>query len=60
MINISHNITKILPIIRLEFCNVNKENSLLVKNNIFASILLILKNHFKYQFKVLTCISGVD
>ena len=60
MIDISQNIIKILPIVRLEFCNANKENSLLVKNHMFASILLILKNHFKYQFKILTCISGVD
>jgi NADH:ubiquinone oxidoreductase subunit C len=53
------NITKILPIIRLELYN-NKENSLIVPTKFINEILLIIKNHFKYQFKVLTCISGTD
>jgi NADH:ubiquinone oxidoreductase subunit C len=58
MLPICENIIKILPIIRFEFYN--KENSLLVQTNILNAILLIFKNHFKYQFKILTCISGVD
>ena len=50
---------KVLPIVRFEFYN-KKESSLLVHINLLHKILLILKNHFKYQFKVLTCVSGVD
>ena len=53
------NIIKILPIIRLELYN-NKENNLLIPSCFLNEILIITKNHFKYQFKVLTCISGVD
>lgn len=52
------NIIKILPIIRFELYN--KESCFLVKTNLLPKILTIFKNHFKYQFKVLTCISGVD
>jgi NADH:ubiquinone oxidoreductase subunit C len=52
------NIIKILPIVRLELYN--KENNLLIPTNLLNEILIIFKNHFKYQFKVLTCISGVD
>jgi NADH:ubiquinone oxidoreductase subunit C len=52
------NIIKILPIVRFELYN--KESSFLIQTNLLNDILLILKNHFKYQFKVLTCISGVD
>ena len=58
MLLISENIIKILPIARFELYN--KENSFLVQSNLIVEILTILKNHFKYQFKVLTCISGVD
>jgi len=52
------NIIKILPIVRLELYN--KESNLLIPTNLLNEILTIFKNHFKYQFKVLTCISGVD
>jgi len=52
------NIIKILPIIRFELYN--KESSFLIPTNLINEILTIFKNHFKYQFKVLTCISGVD
>lgn len=52
------NIIKILPIVRLELYN--KESSLLIPTNLLNEILTIFKKHFKYQFKVLTCISGVD
>jgi NADH/F420H2 dehydrogenase subunit C len=54
----SENIIKILPIVRFELYN--KESCFLIKTNQLADIMVILKNHFKYQFKVLTCISGVD
>jgi len=52
------NIIKILPIVRFELYN--KEISFLVKTNLINDIMIILKNHFKYQVKVVTCISGVD
>ena len=52
------NIIKILPIVRFELYN--KESSFLIQTNLINEILTIFKNHFKYQFKVLTCISGVD
>jgi NADH/F420H2 dehydrogenase subunit C len=52
------NIIKILPIVRFELYA--KENCFLIPTNQITDILTILKNHFKYQFKVLTCISGVD
>ena len=58
MLLISENIIKILPIVRFELYN--KENSFLIKTNLLTDILTIIKNHFKYQFKILTCISGVD
>jgi NADH/F420H2 dehydrogenase subunit C len=49
---------KILPIVRFELYK--EETSFLIQTNLLTEILTILKNHFKYQFKVLTCISGVD
>lgn len=52
------NIIKILPIVRLELYN--KESNLFIPTKLLNEILAIFKNHFKYQFKVLTCISGVD
>ena len=58
MLLISENIIKILPIVRFELYN--KENSFLIQTNLLIDILTIIKNHFKYQFKIITCISGVD
>ena len=52
------NIINILPIVRFELYN--KESCFLIKTNLLSEILILLKNHFKYQLKVLTCISGVD
>lgn len=52
------NIIKILPIVRFELYN--KESSFLIPTNLVTEIMTIFKNHFKYQFKVLTCVSGVD
>jgi hypothetical protein len=45
------NIIKILPIVRFELYN--KESSFLIQTNLLNDILIILKNHFKYQYKVL-------
>jgi len=58
MLLINENIIKVLPIVRFELFN--KESSFLIQTNLVTEVLTILKNHFKYQFKVLTCISGVD
>lgn len=58
MLLIYENIIKILPIIRLELYN--KESSFLVSTKLLNDILVILKNHFKYSFKILTCILAVD
>nr|QYB23156.1 NADH dehydrogenase subunit 9 [Nitzschia traheaformis] len=52
------NITKTLPILKIQIHQ--KEISLLVKNEHLIPTLIFLKNHIKYQFKILTCISGVD
>lgn len=52
------NMIKTLPIIRLELYN--KESTFFLPNNLLNESIIILKNHFKYQFKILTCISGVD
>ena len=52
------NITKTLPILKIQIHQ--KEISLLVKNQHLIPTLIFLKNHIKYQFKILTCISGVD
>lgn len=52
------NIIKVLPIVRFELYK--EESCFLIQTHLFHEILTIFKNHFKYQFKVLTCISGVD
>lgn len=59
MILTCENIIKILPVIRLELYN-NNENNLIIPTNYLTKILTLLKYHFKYQFKILSCISGVD
>lgn len=46
------------PIIKLEFYN--KEICLITKTSLSNNILLFLKKHFNYQFKILTCVSGID
>jgi NADH:ubiquinone oxidoreductase subunit C len=52
------NILKIFPFIKFEIFN--KEPSFVVKTNLLTKVIFLMKNHFKYQFKMLTCISGVD
>lgn len=51
-------IGKILPIVRFELYRT--ESGFLIQTNLIVEILTILKNHFNYQFKILTCISGID
>lgn len=52
------NILKIFPFIKLEIFN--KESCFTVKTKLLDKSLFFFKNHFKSQFKVLTCISGID
>lgn len=52
------NIFKILPVVRLELFN--GESSFLIKTNLILENLTVLKNHFSCQYKILTCVSGVD
>jgi NADH/F420H2 dehydrogenase subunit C len=52
------NITKTLPILKIQIHQ--DEISILVKNQYLIPVLTFLKNHINYQFKILTCISGVD
>ena len=58
MLLIYKNIIKILPIVRFELYN--RESSFFIKSNTIVEVITILKHHFKYQFKVLTCLSGID
>ena len=51
-------IYKTIPVIQYYIFNL-QHNFLMQKDQLNKS-LLTLKNHFRYQFKVLTCISGVD
>ena len=51
-------ITKLLPVVKIQIHQ--NEISLIVKRNHLIPVLTFLKNHIKYQFKILTCISGVD
>lgn len=51
-------IFKILPVIRLEFYD--DERSFFIKTFVISEILTFLKCHFSYNYKILTCISGVD
>ena len=50
--------TKVLPVLKIQIHQ--KEISLIVKRDHLIPVLTFLKNHIKYQFKILTCISGVD
>ena len=52
------NILKIFPFVKFE--TFNKESCFIVKTNLLDKALFVMKNHFKYQFKMLTCISGID
>ena len=58
MLLTNENLIKILPIVRFELYN--KESCFLISTHLLKETLIILKNHFKYQFKILTCVSGVD
>lgn len=48
----------LFPIVKLEIFN--KEPCLTVKTSLSNKFLFLLKNHFNYQLKILTCVSGID
>ena len=49
---------KILPLIKIELYSM--QSCIYTENLVLINVAKILKNHFKYSFKVLTCISAVD
>ena len=51
-------LTKVIPILKIQIHR--KEISFLINRKQLISTLIFFKSHIKYQFKVLTCISGVD
>lgn len=51
-------ITNVLPVLKMQ-CH-HKDICIVVKKKDLINCLLFFKNHIKYQFKILTCISGVD
>jgi len=51
-------VTKLLPILKIQIYQ--KEISLIINKNDLLIVLFFLKNHINYQFKILTCISGID
>jgi NADH:ubiquinone oxidoreductase subunit C len=58
---VQNNIFKIvdsLPNVKTEFYQI--QYGFFATNYIFKDLLYVLKNHFKYYFKVLTYISGLD
>jgi NADH:ubiquinone oxidoreductase subunit C len=52
------NVTRVLPVIRFELYS--NESIFLIQTNFLNEVLTILKNHFSYQAKILTCILSVD
>jgi len=52
------NISKICPIKKIQCYNT--EITLIIQTKDILKILLFFKNHFLSQFKILTCVSGVD
>ena len=53
-----HDIVKVFPVIQIELYGI--QHCFLIQANLLKNILLIFKNHFRYQYKILVCISGVD
>ena len=51
-------LSKIVPISKIQIFNDNL--IIIVKSKYLINVLLFFKNHIMTQFKILTCISGVD
>ena len=58
IINNLRELSKICPLEKVQMFNDNL--IIIVKPNFLNDILLFFKNHIMFQYKVLTCISGVD
>lgn len=58
VLRVNRTISYNLPVVRFELFR--KEDAYTIKSNLLVSVLCLLKNHFKYQFKILSCISGLD
>ena len=58
MIGFITNFSNVLPIIKIELYN--KQSCLYFQNFMLYLILKILKYHFKYNYKLLTCLSTFD
>lgn len=54
----AHIINRLIPVLQLYIFNI--QPNFLIKTNLLKNVLIIFKNHFKHQFKILTCISGSD
>lgn len=52
------NILKMLPVLRMDIYNFDK--ILLIPSNLIIQILFIVKYHFNQQFKILSCVTGID
>ena len=52
------NLNKLLPILKIQFYSNNI--SIVINKNNLIQVLVFLKNNIQYQFKILTCISGID
>jgi len=53
-----HELSKMCPLEKIQIFNDNL--IIVVKSMFLKDILLFFKNHIMFQFKILTCISGVD
>jgi len=58
IVNNLKNISKICPIRKIQLFN--SEITLVVHTNDLFNVLLFLKNNYLCQFKILSCVSGVD
>jgi NADH:ubiquinone oxidoreductase subunit C len=52
------NVKSVLPVLKLSIHK--NEINFFFQASIIKEILSIFKHHFNYQFKILTCISGID
>jgi NADH dehydrogenase (ubiquinone) Fe-S protein 3 len=53
-----NDILRVIPVVQMELYSI--QYCFLVQVNLLKNILLLFKNHFRYQFKILTAISGID
>jgi len=55
---LENNFNKIIPILLSQ--NIKNENIIVINSNKLLFSLDILKNHIGYNYKILSCISGID